>query len=272
MSAVDRNAATRERRHTRTSPLLLLAIAAGTALLASGASSCGARPPEVVAPIGTPAVAARASIAQDSAPKEEPRLVPAEAWLRTYLQLFGGLAPTTPLAPLDAQTRLRGADGAQVFDEWTTYASAIGLPDYRFDLPRGTQTNATMLATFERLGEALCARAVEHDLQSPKGGASPASPPPVAARVIFAFELPAAGTALDRASFAPRFDVVHRTFLGYPASLAPTDRTGRFLGLYQDVVARHAAKDAPRSRFTPEQAGWAAVCEGLVRHPEFQLY
>ncbi len=255
----------RDARARRTSPLLLLAIAAGAALLASGASSCGARPPELVAPTAAPAIAPRASIAQDSAPKEEPRLVPAEAWLRTYLQLFGGLAP------LDAQARLRGADGAQIFDDWATYASAIGLPDHRFDLPRGTQTNATMLATFERLGEALCARAVEHDLQGPKGG-TPPGPPPLEARVIFAFEAPSPGTKLERASFEPRFDVLHRTFLGYPASLAPTDRTGRFLSLYQDVVARHAAKDAPKSRFTPEQAGWSAVCEGLIRHPEFQLY
>jgi hypothetical protein len=265
------------KREGRTSRPLLIAIAAGVAMLAGSASSCGARPPELVAPIAAPTVAARASAAQDSAPKEEPRLVPAEAWLRTYLQLFGGLAagakgaPPTPATPLDAQARLRGADGAQVFDDWATYASAIGLPDYRFDLPRGTQTNATMLATFERLGEALCERAVEHDLQMPRGGA-PTAPTPLEARVLFAFELPAPGTTLERAGFEPRFDVLHRTFLGYPASLAPTDRTGRFLGLYKDVTARHAAKDAPKSRFTPEQAGWAAVCEGLIRHPEFQLY
>ena len=73
-------------------------------------------------------------------------------------------------------------------------------------------------------------------------------------------------------SFAPGFDVLHRTFLGYPARLAPPGRQQSFLELYQGTVARHAEKGAQRSRFTPAEAGWAAVCYGLVRHPEFNLY
>jgi len=77
---------------------------------------------------------------------------------------------------------------------------------------------------------------------------------------------------MDATRFAAPFDVLHRTFLGYPASLAPTDRAARFLALYQDTVKRHAAADAPKSRLLPEQAGWATVCQGLIRHPEFQLY
>jgi hypothetical protein len=242
-----------------------LALGAG-ALIAALAGSCGARPPELVTPQSAAPVAPRASIAQDRAPKQEPRLVPAEAYLRTYAQLFGGLAP------LDVQARARGGDGAQLFDDWSTYLTAIGMPDHRFDVPRGTQTNATMLATFERLGEALCDRAVEHDLAVPKGGA----PRPLAERTVFAFELaadaPASASSLTRAAFAPRFDVLHRTFLGYPAELAPTDRTGRFLALWQEVASRHAAAGAPKSRLAPALAAWSATCVALLRHPEFQLY
>lgn len=119
-----------------------------------------------------------------------------------------------------------------------------------------------MMATFERLGVALCDRAVEHDLKRAK-------PLPVKERLIFAFEMPR--EALDEAGFAPRFDVLHRTFLGYPASLARAERAPRFYALYRAIVDHHA-ENAPKSRFTPEEAGWAAVCYGLVRHPEFNLY
>jgi hypothetical protein len=82
---------------------------------------------------------------------------------------------------------------------------------------------------------------------------------------------PALGT-LDAGGFATRFDVLHRTFLGYPAALATTDRVSRFYTLYQQTVARHAAPGAAASRLTPEQAGWATVCYGLARHPEFHAY
>ena len=77
--------------------------------------------------------------------------------MRTYLHLFGGLAP------LEFQKRARGSDGASLFDTWDDYVSALGFPDYRLDVPRQTQTNALMVATFERLGVALCDRALEHD-------------------------------------------------------------------------------------------------------------
>ena len=184
-------------------------------------------------------------------------MIPPEVYMRTYLQLFGGLVP------LDAQKVARGKDGAQLFDNWDAYVSALGFPDYRTDIPRQTQTNALMVATFERLGVALCDRAVEHDLK--------AKPPlPLAQRAVFAFYLPKGGQVLE-SSFIPRFDVLHRTFLGYPAALAPPSRTPRFFALYRDILATHAAA-SPRSRFSPEEAGWAAVCYGLVRHPEFHLY
>lgn len=227
----------------------------GGALVLLGCS----HPPEVVYPGPKQTIAPAAVVSEDTAPKEDLRLVPPEVYMRTYMQLFG------TLAPLDVQKRARGGDGSALFDSWDDYVSALGFPDYRLDIPRQTQTNALMVATFERLGVALCDRAVEHDLKAPKGAALP----PVAERAIFAFDLPRG--ELDAQGFAARFDVLHRTFLGYPASLAPPQRGARFFQLYRDIVAGHAKAD-PKSRFTPVEAGWAAVCYGLVRHPEFHLY
>jgi hypothetical protein len=227
------------------------------------ASGC-ARPVERV--VGTPAgqVVPRETLLEDTAPKAELRMVPPEVYMRTYLQLFGGLLPS------EAQQKARGGDGNNVFDTWDDYVSALGFPDYRLDIPRQTQTNALMIASFERLGVALCDRAVEHDLpglgKPPPSGASGGAP---RERVIFAFE-PAPG-AMDEAQFGQRFDVLHRTFLGYPARLAPVERAPRYFALYRDILGGHKAA-LPRSRFTPEQAAWAAVCYGLVRHPEFHLY
>ncbi|HEX8793085.1 MAG TPA: hypothetical protein VF765_19205 [Polyangiaceae bacterium] len=232
-----------------------LSVVAGAALALVACS----HPPEVVYPGPKQPIRPSAVVAEDTAPKEDLRLVPPEVYMRTYLQLFGGLAP------LDVQKRARGGDGAALFDSWDDYVSALGFPDYRLDIPRQTQTNALMVATFERLGVALCDRAVEHDLKGPKGG----GPPAVAERVVFAFDVPRG--EIDAQGFATRFDVLHRTFLGYPAALAPSQRGARFYQLYRDIVASHAKAD-PKSRFTPEEAGWAAVCYGLVRHPEFHLY
>ena len=222
-------------------------------------AGCAARPPSSVSAIPSPPLPAHGVVAQDTSPKEDLRMVPPEVYLRTYLRLFG------VLAPIDVQKRARGGDGGALFDTWNDYVSALGLPDYRLDIPRQTQTNALMVATFERLGVALCDRAVEHDLRSPKGGA-PAGPDE---KVIFAFDLPRG--EVDERAFAPRFDVLHRTFLGYPASLAPPERVDRFYRLYAEIAQTHGKAD-PRSRFTPGEAAWAAVCYGLVRHPEFHLY
>jgi hypothetical protein len=186
-------------------------------------------------------------VAVDTSPKERRRLVPPEVYVRTYLTLFGGLAP------LAAQNAARGKQPGQLFDTWDDYLAALGLPDYRIDLPRTEKTNTLMMATFERLGVALCDRAVEHDLRGQ-------TPP-----LIFAFDAPA---ELDEAGFASRFDTLHRLFLGYPAALAPPTRTPRFFQLWKDVVARHTKK----TLLSAVEAGWAAVCYGLVRHPEFVLY
>ncbi len=189
---------------------------------------------------------------QDTTTKQDLRLVPPEVYIRSYLQLFGGLAPR------DVQAKARGADGNQLFDAWDDYLAALGLPDYKLDLPRATQTNAIMDAAFERLAIALCDRAVERDLKAH---------PPLASRVIFAFDAP---EHLDDAGFAERFDVLHRTFLGYPAALAP-GRADDFRGLYTHIEQSHRGA-AKSSRFTPTEAAWAAVCYGLARHPEFHLY
>ena len=77
---------------------------------------------------------------------------------------------------------------------------------------------------------------------------------------------------MTAAEFAPRFDVLHRTFLGYPArARARRSAWPAFFELYRDT-RRATRRPQQRSRFTPAEAGWAAVCYGLVRHPEFHLY
>lgn len=184
----------------------------------------------------------------DTTPKERRRMLPPEVYLRAYLGWFGGLAP------LAVQQRARPR---QMFDSWSDYLAALGLPDYKLDLPRQGQTNTLMLATLGRLGEALCVRAAEHDLRGKL---------PVGQRVIFTFDAPASP---DQAQFAAGFDVLHRTFLGYPARLAPADRVARYYALYQKVAADHARR---RNPLDPDQTAWAAVCAALVQHPEAELY
>ncbi len=201
-----------------------------------------------IAPSAPTPLPASASLALDTTPKERRRMVPPEVYLRAYLTWFGGLAP------LDVQNRARPRG---LFDAWDDYLAALGLPDYKIDLPRQNGSNTLMLATLGRLGEALCARAAEHDLHAKT---------PLAQRVVFAFEPVAAPTAEQ---FAERFDVLHRTFLGYPAKLAPKDRVARFYTLFQYVAAHHAKAKQP---LTGDESGWAAVCTALVQHPETELY
>ncbi len=196
------------------------------------------------------------SLPQDTTPKEAPRLIAPEVLMRSYLGLFGGLAPLT------LQAQLRAMNGAQLFDTWNDYLSALGVPDHAADIPRSPQTNALMLAAFERIGVALCDRAVTTDLG--------ATPP--ARKSVFRFDIPAGTRALTDAEFTTRFDVLHRLFLGYPAALAPTPRTDRFLQLYRGAAARRTGAGAVTTSFSAPQAGWAVVCYGLIRHPEFHLY
>jgi hypothetical protein len=177
-----------------------------------------------------------------------------DTYIRSYLRIFGGLAP------LDAQKALTGSDGPQLFNAWDDYLGALGLPDYRYDVPRLTQTNTLMLATFERAGVALCDRALEHDRT-------------MTPHFVFDFDVHAPVASVQ--DFAPRFDILHRTFLGYPAALAQTDRVTRFYQLWTNNAQLHATappSDAGVSRFTANEAAWAAVCYGLVRHPEFHTY
>jgi hypothetical protein len=209
-------------------------------------AACAA--PTHLAPSAPAPLPAATTTAIDTTPKEQRRMVPPEAYLRAYLAWFGGLAP------LDAQQR---AKPKGMFDTWDDYLAALGLPDYKLDLPRQGQTNALMLATLGRLGEALCARAAERDLHAKSA---------LAARVVFAFE---PVVSPDDAQFAERFDVLHRTFLGYPARLAPPERIPRFRALYRAVAARHAGAKQP---LDADEAAWAAVCSALVQHPEAELY
>lgn len=240
--------------------IALIALAAALA-----ATSCTKTPGEPTPPAGnlpTPAeqIPGHDSLTLDTAPKEGPRMVPPEVYLRTYLQLFGDKTPLDVQA--DAKTKVNNAD-MKLFDTWGDYLALLGLPDYASDIPRTTQTNTLMLATFERLGIALCDRAAERELK--------ADPPmPLADRRVYKFDVPA--DAIDKTGFTERFDVMHRVFIGYPSALAVTKRVDKFFDLYQATVDKYSQMGAPKTRFTPAEAGWAAVCYGLVRHPEFHLY
>jgi hypothetical protein len=221
--------------------------AAALLVVAGCAAPLQVAPREEIAPV--PA----AVTAQDATAKEEVRLLPAEVYLRSYLQLLG--APT----PLEAQARARGNG---LFDTWNDYAAALGLPDHRDDLPRAAQTNALMVATTERLAIALCVRAAEHDLRGDL---------PPDRRLVFAF--PGTPRPATAATFAPLFDVLHRTFLGYPVRLAPAGRTADFFTLFQGTLARHDRPAPPaRTPLSPLESAWTAVCVALARHPEFTTY
>lgn len=197
-------------------------------------------------------------ITEDTSTKQAPRLMPAEVYLRTWFGLLGGVSPA------EAAKALKGAPGDDLFDAWGDYLGAIGAPDHRRDLRRPTHTHGLMVAAHERLGIAICDRAIEHDWRGPR--------PAVGDRWVYRFE-PLPDDALpDLAAFAERFDRLHRLFLSYPAALAPTPRTARFFQLFRDTLARHQAPGAGASRFSPQEAAWAVVCQGLVRHPEFLTY
>lgn len=208
-------------------------------------AACGGA---VMSPSEPAALPSHETTMLDRTPKERRRMVAPEVYLRAYLGWFGGLAP------LDVQNRARPK---RLFDAWDDYLSALGLPDYKTDLPRQTRSNTLMLATLGRLGEALCARAAEHDLHGDRT--------PVARRVVFAFDV--APDSDD--AFTQRFDILHRTFLGYPAKLAPGDRVAKFHILFTEVAARHAGAKNP---LTADETAWVAVCAALVQHPEAELY
>jgi hypothetical protein len=214
-------------------------------VLASIASVAACAPATAIPPSPPHPLPAYTEAMIDTTPKQRKRMLPPEVYLSAYLTWFGGLVP------LDVQNRARGRN---MFDAWDDYLAALGLPDYRIDLPRATQSNTLMLATLGRLGEALCARAAEHDLHAKQQP-----------RVVFDFDAAAINSVDD---FAPRFDVLHRTFLGYPAALAPRERTARFFALWQQVAKHHPKKQPLDSAET----AWAAVCTALVQHPETELY
>ncbi|MEJ7596851.1 MAG: hypothetical protein WKG01_02980 [Kofleriaceae bacterium] len=207
--------------------------------------ACGSK--STIEPSATTPLPEHHDFSLDTSRKSARRMVPPEAFLRGYLVWFGNLAPD--------ELRLK-ARGWNLFDNWDDYLAALGLPNYKLDVPRATQSNTMMLATIGRLGEALCMRAAEHDLRGRR---------PISERRIFAFE-PKAKATLDE--FQPGFDVLHRTFLGYPAALAPSDRRERFFELYQRVASRHP----DRGRLDADQMAWAAICSALVVHPETELY
>src|SRR5438270_14075561 len=108
---------------------------------------CACGPASTISPRATTPLPAVQQLAVDTTPKERRRMMPPEVYLRAYLAWFGGLVP------LDVQQRARPKG---LFDAWDDYLAALGLPEYKTDLPRQTQSNTLMLATLGRLGEALC--------------------------------------------------------------------------------------------------------------------
>lgn len=187
----------------------------------------------------------RAPVAAAATPK--PRMVPPEAFLRAYLAWFDSDDP------YDVFLRARGDD---LLDRWPNYLAALGLPDHHVDAPRLTRSNTVMRAAIGRLGEALCVRAAQRDLHDRA---------PADKRMLFAFDAVAAPT---RAQFATAFDVLHRTFLGYPSSLAPRNRVDRMFELYRRI----AADRDPKAVLTADETAWVGVCTALVQHPEASVY
>ena len=108
---------------------LYLSVLAGAAM--SLAASCAKDAPEDTAglkPAPITSIPGHDSLAQDTAPKEGPRIIPPEAYLRTYLQLFGGLSA------LEVQAV---ANPSSLFDALNDYLGLIGLPYYGTDIQRG---------------------------------------------------------------------------------------------------------------------------------------
>ena len=174
--------------------------------------------------------------------------------MRSYLQLFGGLAP------LDAQTALRGNNG--LFDTWRDYLAALGMPDYTLEIARNPQTNSLMIATFERMGVALCDRAVEKELQADTRRRRRHS------------ERSSLSSRPQRSRRRP----IHRA-LRHPSSdfsrLSGQARQKPIACPLLQDLHRHRGRPRGQGRsqilFTPPLAGWATVCYGLVRHPSSTL-
>jgi hypothetical protein len=194
---------------------------------------------------------AKGSSPVDRSRGEGRRLLPAEVQLRAFTEAFGDLPP----AEVEALVR---AGDPKSFDRFRDYLASLGLPDPSDDVPRAEAPNAMLLAVQERLGAALCERSLARERAIP-----------VDARAIFAFDVAGEPTAAD---FATRFDLLHRTFLGYPAALAPASRVARFRELFVAVMRTTSARAAARPTVTPVEAAWVAVCHALVRHPEYVTY
>ena len=184
-------------------------------------------------------------------------MVPPEVTMRTYLHLFGALAP------LEFQKGARGATARASSTRGTTTSPRSGSPTIASTSPaRRRPTRSWWPPSSASASRSATARS------STTGKEDAAEP--VQERVIFAFDPPKGHVSTAQTSLRGS-TCLHRTFLGYPARSRRRERSQRFYALYETIAKEHA-KAAPKSRFTPDEAGWAAVCYGLVRHPEFHLY
>ena len=99
------------------------------------AAACGG--PDAIAPGAPGALPEHHAVVLDQSPKQRRQMIPAEVILRAYLSWFGGLAPGEVV---------QRAHGANLFDAWSYYLAALGLPDHHVDAPRVSQSNTVMLA------------------------------------------------------------------------------------------------------------------------------
>ena len=138
--------------------------------------------------------------------------------MRTYLH-----ALRRARAARRRRSDARAATAAASSTRGTTTSSALGFPDYRLDVPAADADQRADGRDVRAARASRCATArVEHDLERRRPRARPSSRAPRSSR-----STPPKGD-VAAAAFAPRFDVLHRTFLGYPASLAPPQRMARF--------------------------------------------
>ena len=182
-------------------------------------------------------------------PKERRRMVSPEVYLRAYLGWFGGLVP------LDVQNRARPKG---LFDAWDDYL-VRARPARLQDRPAAPDPEQHADARDARPARRGAVRARRRARSARRQDAARS-----ARRVRVRCR---AATPTTRS--ASGFDVLHRTFLGYPAKLAPGERVAKFHALFTEVAARHAGAKNP---LTADETAWVAVCTALVQHPEAELY
>ena len=160
--------------------------------------------------------------------------------MRTYLQLFGGLAP------LDVQKRARGGRRRAALRHVGRLRVGAGLARLPLrhpaaDADQRAHGGDVRAPRRRALRPRARARSASAEGRRAAAGASASSSRSSCRQ----------GAGSTWQPSAPRFDVLHRTFLGYPAPLAPAAAHGALL----PAVPRHrrlgTPRPTPKSRFSP---------------------